>query len=94
MKIKFTPGPAARIASVPDFAGFDGVERHCKQYRRAKGGVMRCASYREGSGHPTCAGLNPKNVRSTGNSKHPMLRTRPCSAKARRKKSGARRRRK
>lgn len=49
MMIKFHAGPAAQA-----FAGFDGIKRTCTKFSKAKGGVLRCARFKKGRGHPVC----------------------------------------
>lgn len=55
--LKFKVSPSVRAAAIPTgtgFGAFDGLTRHCKEYAKVKGGVLRCAVYKEGRGAPAC----------------------------------------
>lgn len=43
---------------------FDGLQRHCIKWKKAKRGKVRCAKFKRGGGHPTCPPSPKKNLRS------------------------------
>lgn len=61
MMIKFRAGPTAQA-----FAGFDGMKRTCMKFEKAKGGVLRCARFKKGRGHPVCDSRLVDGGRSPG----------------------------
>ena len=68
--LKFKVSPSVRAAAIPTgtgFGAFDGIQRHCADFKKTKGGVLRCASFKEGRGHPVCdSRLKGKIGRSPG----------------------------
>lgn len=62
MSVKFTPPGPASYFTAP-VASFDGLSRTCKQYGRARGGVMRCKKFKQGKGTPPCGPIKRKNLR-------------------------------
>lgn len=75
---KFKVGPSVRAATIPTgtgFGAFGGMDRHCIKFARAKGGVYRCAEFKEGRGEPVCVtglrdgGRSPGLVRKKGKCK-------------------------
>jgi hypothetical protein len=39
---------------------FDGINRSCVKWKKAKGGVLRCDGFEEGRKYPTCPGVGLK----------------------------------
>lgn len=39
---------------------FDGINRSCVKFTKAKGGMLRCAKFQEGLKHPKCPGSGLK----------------------------------
>lgn len=65
--IKFKVGPSAKLsAGSVGFGAFDGQERTCTKFEKAKGGVLRCAKFRKGRGNPVCDGRLVDGGRSPG----------------------------
>lgn len=72
---------------VSGFAGFDGLQRTCVRFKKAKGGVYRCADFQKASK----AGKHPSSCPPGLTSRSPgLIRLRRCTRTA--KKAAARRR--
>lgn len=49
--MKMRLGAISAMAATP---AFGGAERACVKWKKAKGGVWRCASFQEGKKYPSC----------------------------------------
>lgn len=75
---------------VQGFAGFDGLQRTCVRFKKAKGGVYRCADFQKSSK----AGKHPSSCPPGLVSRSPgLIRLRKCTRTAKAKTRRARRRR-
>jgi hypothetical protein len=66
---KFKVSPSVRAAAIPTgtgFGAFNGLLRHCQKFSKAKGGVLRCAEFKEGRGTPKCDSRLKDGGRSPG----------------------------
>lgn len=78
------------INSMSVTPAFDGAERACVRWSKAKGGVWRCKKFQEGKKHPTCPG-GP--LKGGGRSQFAIRPGKKCAAVggARKRKSSSRR---
>lgn len=75
---------------VQGFAGFDGLQRTCVRFKKAKGGVYRCADFQKASK----AGKHPSACSPGLVSRSPgLIRMRKCSRTATKKVAARRRKR-
>jgi hypothetical protein len=97
--MKFKVSPSVRAAAVPTgagFAGFEGLKRHCMEYKvtgskHSKGGqALRCVRFKKGRGKPRCdwrltdGGRSPHLVRNGKcPTSPPAQRRRPSRRRAR-----------
>jgi hypothetical protein len=73
---KFKVSPSVRAAAIPTgtgFGAFGGLLRRCDEYKKVKGGVLRCAVFKEGRGQPKCDTRLKDGGRSPG-----LVRDRKC----------------
>jgi hypothetical protein len=73
---KFKVSPSVRAAAIPTgtgFGAFGGLLRRCNEYKKVKGGVLRCAVFKEGRGQPKCDTRLKDGGRSPG-----LIRDRKC----------------
>jgi len=42
------------------YFAFDGVHRSCAEFKKAKGGVLRCRTFKKGLKHPVMPGAGLK----------------------------------